>query len=113
MEPIEVGSRNEHLYDCYTVSRIEDVPSSSGGPTSQIQRKINWATLNPYGEISQHKVGDAALPKNYADRSGKNRVLPQFGSFNFERSDVMEEDLMGKEPGLVFFEVCLILVLHQ
>ncbi|CAN6566496.1 unnamed protein product [Malus baccata var. baccata] len=104
MEPIEVGSRNEHLYDCYTVSRIEDVPSSSGGPTSQIQRKINWVTLNPYGEIPQHKVGDAALPKSYADRSGKNRVLPQFGSFNFERSDVMEEDLMGKEPGLVFFE---------
>ncbi|KAK9273710.1 hypothetical protein L1049_018520 [Liquidambar formosana] len=71
MEPIEVGNKNEYLYDCYTLSRIEAVPSHSGGQTSQIQRKINWVTLNPYGELQQNegsnrskekiKDGDASL----------------------------------------------------
>lgn len=107
MEPIDFGSRDENLYDCYTLSRIEAVPSSSGGPASQIQRKINWVTLNPYGEIPQH-VGGRSFPKSDSNESRRNHVLPQFEAFNFERSDVMEEDIMGKEPGLVFFEVCLI-----
>ncbi|PRQ57414.1 putative calycin [Rosa chinensis] len=92
MEPIDFGSRDEQLYDCYTLSRIEAVPSSSGGPASHVQRKINWVTLNPHGE------------KSNSNESGRNHVLPQFEAFNFERSDVMEEDVMGREPGLVFFE---------
>ncbi|CAL2241085.1 unnamed protein product [Prunus armeniaca] len=115
MEPIEIGSRDEHLYDCYTLSHIEAVPSYSGGPTSQIKRKINWVTLNPYGEIPQHirgsnrmkeehEGGDAASHKNNIDGSGKKHVLPEFESFDFGRSDVMDEDVMDKEPGLVFFE---------
>lgn len=117
MEPIGIGDRNENLYDCYTLSRIEAVPSSSGGRTSQVQRKINWVTLNPYGEIVRHnggsigtkevsKEGTASLPtKEMIDRNERSRALPKFESFDLERSDVMEEDVMGDEPGLVFFEV--------
>ncbi|XP_011016396.1 PREDICTED: uncharacterized protein LOC105119903 [Populus euphratica] len=116
MEPIEVGSKNENLYDCYTLARIEAVPSPSGEQRSQIQRKINWVTLNPYGEVPQyiggnnrskddHKEGDASLPaEKMAVPPIRNHVLPGFESFNFETSDLMEEDVMGNEPGLVFFE---------
>ncbi|KAL5795074.1 hypothetical protein ACOSP7_003668 [Xanthoceras sorbifolium] len=116
MEPIEIGNKNEHLYDCYTFSLVEAVPSSSGGQTSQIHRKINWVTLNPYGEVLQRiggsnkikaelKDGTAiSLTKEMVDKSVTNHVLPNFESFNFEKSDLMEEDFMGNEPGLVFFE---------
>ena len=34
-------------------------------------------------------------------KSGKYRALPKFGSHDFEKSDVMEEDIMGNETGLV------------
>lgn len=117
MEPIDVGSKNENLYDCYTLARIEAVPFPSGEQRSQIQRKINWVTLNPYGEVPQyvggynrskddHKEGDASLPaEKMAGPAIRNHVLPGFESFNFETSDLMEEDVMGNEPGLVFFEV--------
>lgn len=93
MEPIEIGNKNENLYECYTLSRIE--PISSRGKKSQIQRKINWVTLNPDGE------------KKLLKQKSNNRLdsLPKFESFDFGRSDVMEEDIMGMEPGLVFFEV--------
>ncbi|KAJ6729956.1 DIHYDROOROTATE DEHYDROGENASE (DUF3598) [Salix viminalis] len=115
MEPIEVGKKNENLYDCYTLARIEVVPSPSGEQRSQIQRKINWVTLNPYGEVPQYiggnnrskdeRKGNASLPaKKMADVATRNHVLPGFESFNFETSDLMEEDVMGNEPGLVFFE---------
>lgn len=118
MEPIDVGSKNENLYDCYTLARIEAVPFPSGEQRSQIQRKINWVTLNPYGEVPQyiggnnrskddHKEGDASLPTEKMAGPGpaiRNHVLPGFESFNFETSDLMEEDVMGNEPGLVFFE---------
>ncbi|WJX91622.1 hypothetical protein P8452_73367 [Trifolium repens] len=119
MEPMEVSVRNENLYDCYTLSRIEAVPavpSLSGERMSQIQRKVNWVTLNPYGEMPQHVEGsdiakngsgDLNAPKLGLQKSGEkltNRVLPTFESFDFKKSDVMEEDLMGCEPGLVYFE---------
>ncbi|KAF7814781.1 putative calycin [Senna tora] len=112
MEPVEIGKRNENLYDCYTLSRIEAVPSTSGGPltsggrTSQIQRKINWVTLNPFGETLQHSEGSNIAkdgPKKII-HNVTNNVLPTYESFDFERSDVMEEDVMECEPGLVFFE---------
>lgn len=111
MEPIEVGNKNENLYDCYTLSRIEAVPSSSGRQTSQIQRKMNWVTLNPRGELPNLASGniikgEPSLPASRkGDASLANNALPQFQSFDFETSDVMEEDLMSMEPGLVFFEV--------
>lgn len=114
MEPIEIGKKNENLYDCYTLSCVQAIPASHGGLTSQIQRKINWVTLNPYGEISLNNGGNAKSKegtkdgdscKNRIDESAMDRMLPKFDSFNFRASDLMEEDVMGYEPGLVFFEV--------
>ncbi|GFP90511.1 hypothetical protein PHJA_001195000 [Phtheirospermum japonicum] len=90
MEPVEIGGRNENLFDCYTVSHIEALPSTSGVQNSQIHRKVNWVTLNPHGET-----------KEAPDRKS---TLPKIESFDFGRSDVMEEDDMGMEPGLVYFE---------
>ncbi|GKU88519.1 hypothetical protein SLEP1_g2771 [Rubroshorea leprosula] len=113
MEPIEIGSKSENLYDCYTLSHIEVVPSSGG--TSQIHRKINWVTLNPYGEVPHHIGGsrskevskdkNASLPLNEpGGEIGTGHILPKFESFDLSKSDIMEEDDMGNEPGLVFFE---------
>ncbi|XVF03480.1 hypothetical protein REPUB_Repub04eG0264800 [Reevesia pubescens] len=53
MEPIEIGNRNENLYDCYTLTRVEPVLPPTGN-TSEIHRKINWVTLNPHGEVPEH-----------------------------------------------------------
>lgn len=48
---------------------------------------------------------DASLPTiDSLDGRRKNHVLSKFESFDFEASDVMEEDLMRMEPGLVFSE---------
>lgn len=106
MEPIEIGKKNENLYDCYTLSRIEALPSPSGGSStsSEIQRKINWVTLNPHGELFQNaEIKEETL----VDQSGVDSRLPKFESFDLKASDVMEEDSMGDEPGLVYFEVWL------
>lgn len=113
MEPIEIGSRNENLFDCYTLSHIEVLPSTSGAQNSQIRRKINWVTLNPYGEDQNNGGGlgnrnrDASFIKETSDRKSTGHILPKIESVDFGRSDVMEEDVMGMEPGLVFFEVVL------
>ncbi|KAK9095123.1 hypothetical protein Scep_026592 [Stephania cephalantha] len=116
MEPIELGNRNEHLYDCYTLSRIEAVPSPEGRSSSKIRRKVNWVTLNPHGETPQqtggshrnktpHEERDVLMPTmNSVDASDANHNLPRFESFDLNSSDVLEEDFMGMEPGLVFFE---------
>ncbi|XP_074272982.1 uncharacterized protein LOC141596664 [Silene latifolia] len=112
MEPVEAGSNNEYLYDCYILSHLQ--AAGSDGKSSQIQRKINWVTLNPYGEKRQES-GDNSGENGEGKREhinsivkGKghrtNHTMPKFESFNFEKSDVMEEDIMGMEPGLVFFE---------
>lgn len=117
MEPIDIGNKSENLYDCYTLSCIRAVPSSSGGQTSQIQRKINWVTLNPYGETQHQNKGvnrskeefserDAPLfSAKHADGGLSDHILPKFESFDFGKSEVMEEDIMDHEPGLVYFEV--------
>ncbi|KAL3742697.1 hypothetical protein ACJRO7_018076 [Eucalyptus globulus] len=113
MEPIDISNKNQNLYDCYTLSCVQAIPASPGGLTSQIQRKINWVTLNPYGEISLNNGGnvkskegtkDGDSSKDQIDESAADRKLPKFDSFNFGASDLMEEDVMGFEPGLVFFE---------
>ncbi|GAB4861988.1 hypothetical protein Ancab_037242 [Ancistrocladus abbreviatus] len=116
MEPVEIGKNNENLYDCYTFSHIEAVPAQTDGKVSQIQRKINWVTLNPYGEarqqlggVSQNKEGyqpggASSDMKQVLDGSMSNHALPKFESFDLRTSDLMEEDIMGLEPGLVFFE---------
>ncbi|XP_022770156.1 uncharacterized protein LOC111313727 isoform X2 [Durio zibethinus] len=115
MEPIEIGDRNENLYDCYMLTRVEAV-LPPGGKTSEIHRKINWVTLNPHGEVPEHidvsiankeesRVEKPTLSlKGKANDSMVNHVLPEFESFDLATSDVMEEDVMGNEPGLVFFE---------
>ncbi|CAK8559916.1 unnamed protein product [Lathyrus sativus] len=103
MEPMDVSVKNENLYDCYILSRIETVPSLSDESTSQIKRTVNWVTLNPYGEMPQNVEG-SKVAKNGSGEKITNRVLPTFESFDFEKSDVMEEDVMGWEPGLVYFE---------
>lgn len=125
MEPIEIGNKNENLYDCYTTSCVKAVSDPSvGAQASQIHRKINWVTLNPYGEIPQknygndsegHKNGGASLSaKGKIKNEGvANLGLPKFDSFDFGASDVMEEDVMGNEPGLVFFEVTIYSVIFQ
>lgn len=103
MEPIEIGKKNENLYDCYTLSRIEALPFSSGG-SSEIQRKINWVTLNPHGELF---LNAESKDETLVDQSGVDSRLPKFESFNMKASDVMEEDSMVAEPGLIYFEVWL------
>lgn len=110
MEPIEIGSKDENLFDCYTLSHIQLVPSPSKDQTLQIKRRTNWVTLNPYGEGHQLNRGEksehAPTPSSVkeSNRNLTNRKYPKFESFDFGKSDVMEEDFMGLEPGLVFFE---------
>ncbi|KAL2511519.1 protein of unknown function (DUF3598) [Abeliophyllum distichum] len=108
MEPIEIGSKDENLFDCYTLSYIK---AASGTLKSQIQRKINWVTLNPYGEAPLNGGSNGSPEKNInqfkkgtSDKKLTGHSLPKFESFDFVRSDVMEDDVMGMEPGLVFFE---------
>ncbi|XP_049401384.1 uncharacterized protein LOC125865220 [Solanum stenotomum] len=110
MEPIEIGNKNEHLFDCYTLSRIDIEPSPSVSQRSLIRRKVNWVTVNPHGEVSESNGGnnrstDAASSFDIHDAPDrKSRNLPKFESFDFGKTDIMEEDIMGMEPGLVFFE---------
>ena len=117
MEPIEMGNNNQYLYDCYTLSHVQAVQLN--GKTPQIKRKVNWVPLNPYGEKRKHigssssqqdeekHEGVSSGVKERSHRSMTDHVIPKFESFNFEKSDLLEEDVMGMEPGLVFFEVNL------
>lgn len=117
MEPIEIGNKNEHLFDCYTLSRIDVEPSSSASQQSLIRRKVNWVTVNPHGEVPESNGGDNRSLEKPTDAASsfhmhdapdrKLRNLPKFESFDFGKTDIMEEDIMGMEPGLVFFEVKL------
>ncbi|CAA0820348.1 Domain of unknown function (DUF3598 [Striga hermonthica] len=97
MEPVDIGGRNENLFDCYTLSHIEALSSTSGVQSTQINRKVNWIPLNPNGEAKS--IGGVRGDKKHDDAS-----LPPIESFDFGGSDVMEEDVMCIEPGLVFFE---------
>ncbi|KAK1364611.1 Leukocyte receptor cluster member like [Heracleum sosnowskyi] len=116
MEPIDVGKRGEHLFDCYTLCHIETVSCPSAEQISQIKRRVNWVTLNPHGENQQLKgtehrskekyvrEDNSLSPKKVYDANTGNHILPKYESFNFDKSDVMEDDVMSMEPGLVFFE---------
>jgi ELMO domain-containing protein len=90
MEPISVNNKRENLYDCYTLSRIEKASEN------EVKRTINWVTLNPFGEGSGAHNG---VP----DVVGS--PLPSYESFDLKKSELLEEDAMFMEPGLVFFEV--------
>ncbi|XP_072957732.1 uncharacterized protein [Typha angustifolia] len=106
MEPIGIGKQNENLYDCYTLSHIEKVPAEGHG--SEIRRKTNWVTLNPSGETRKHATRDER--NDDGDQNAGKRAsnvsldLPVYESFDLKKSDVLEEDAMAMEPGLVFFE---------
>ncbi|THU74672.1 hypothetical protein C4D60_Mb04t35860 [Musa balbisiana] len=108
IEPIGIGKQNENLYDCYTRSLIEKV--SEGGIFSHIRRKTNWAALNPFGESRKHRAGDkteakdGVSEKETLDFTDKNSDLPSYESFDLSKGEDLEEDVMGMEPGLVFFE---------
>uniref|UniRef100_A0A7N0UPK5 Uncharacterized protein n=1 Tax=Kalanchoe fedtschenkoi TaxID=63787 RepID=A0A7N0UPK5_KALFE len=107
MEPVDVGSKSEYLYDCYTYSRIAPVTGTYGGSRPHIQRIINWVTLNPFGELQQKngkKNMGAGELKDGDESAVANNVMPIYESYDFAKSDVMEEDTMGMEPGLVYFE---------
>ncbi|KAJ8513651.1 hypothetical protein OPV22_004085 [Ensete ventricosum] len=108
IEPIGIGKKNENLYDCYTRSLIEKV--SEDGVFSHIRRKTNWAALNPFGESKKRRAGDKTEAKDgfsekeTLDVLDKNSDLPSYDSFDLSKGEDLEEDVMGMEPGLVFFE---------
>lgn len=99
MEPIGIGNQNENLYDCYTLSRIEKLTVEDHG--SEIRRKTNWVVLNPFGE-TRKQIGGGQRNKDVIDSAPD---LPAYETFDFKKSEVLEEDVMRMEAGLVFFEV--------
>uniref|UniRef100_A0A0D9W7T0 DUF3598 domain-containing protein n=1 Tax=Leersia perrieri TaxID=77586 RepID=A0A0D9W7T0_9ORYZ len=94
MEPVGVGSKEEYLYDCYTLSHIERHTDSEYG--SVIRRKTNWVQLNPHGEAEKQSGG--------YDSDKRTADLPAHESFDLKRSDVLDEDAIAQEPGIVYFE---------
>nr|CAD1844959.1 unnamed protein product [Ananas comosus var. bracteatus] len=98
MEPIGIGNQNENLYDCYTLSRIEKLTVEDHG--SEIRRKTNWVVLNPFGE-TRKQIGGGQRNKDVIDSAPD---LPAYETFDFKKSEVLEEDVMRMEAGLVFFE---------
>eukprot|EP01018_Ginkgo_biloba_P035123 Gb_22170 [translate_table: standard] len=131
MEPISLGESNEYLYDCYTLCKMEALGSPSEGSNSRIRRKINWVVANPLGEQGQGEVTiqddlikaeekifeplDQVMDGNRTpSRAEPEKIdmlgvqekqhLPIYETKVLLSSDVMEEDFIGLEPGLVFFE---------
>ncbi|KAJ0970676.1 hypothetical protein J5N97_018635 [Dioscorea zingiberensis] len=111
MEPIGIGSKNENLYDCYTLSRVERVAAEDG--SFPIQRITNWVPLNPFGEMQKHvrqstdtkdREGSSAAVEESSNAVDEDNGLPSFDSFDIGKCEVLEKDLMGVEPGLIFFE---------
>lgn len=107
MEPIAIGKKNENLYDCYTLSCVQNLDFSATH-LPQIHRKTNWVTLNPFGENKHNSIRD----ENHKDKNGimlpsVGCKLPSYEYFDFSSSDVLEEDFLTMESGLLFFEVRL------
>ncbi|VAH34897.1 unnamed protein product [Triticum turgidum subsp. durum] len=99
MEPVGLGSKQEYLYDCYTLSLIEK--SYDSGHGTEIRRKTNWVQLNPHGEAEKQSASDDEW--NHGSSSG-TVDLPAHEYFDLKKSDVLDEDVMIEEPGIVFFE---------
>lgn len=131
MEPISLGKINEYLYDCYTLSKVGAVDSPSQGSNKKIHRKINWVVANPLGEQGQGELTiqddliraeeNMSEPMDHAtDANGtstqvnqekivlhsvkEKQDLPIYETKVSFSSNVMEEDSMDLESGLVFFE---------
>uniref|UniRef100_A0A0D3FYK3 Uncharacterized protein n=1 Tax=Oryza barthii TaxID=65489 RepID=A0A0D3FYK3_9ORYZ len=97
MEPVGVGSKQEYLYDCYTLSHIEKHADNNYG--SVIRRKTNWVQLNPHGEAEKQSAGyDSGDQYNYSDK--RTLDLPAHESFDLKKSDVLDEDSIAQEPGI-------------
>ncbi|KAL0397661.1 UNVERIFIED_CONTAM: hypothetical protein Scaly_0214500 [Sesamum calycinum] len=77
MEPIEIGNRNENLFDCYTLSHIE------------LRRMEVVLEINTEMHLSSRK------------HPAENQQVTVCQKLNLL---TLEEDVMGMEPGLVFFE---------
>ncbi|GLJ46882.1 hypothetical protein SUGI_0988890 [Cryptomeria japonica] len=106
MEPISLGERNEYLYDCYILSKVEAVSSPSQESKQIIHRKTNWVVMNPFGEQGQREVTiqDDQRGKTFTPSIEEKQNLPLYETTVLPSSDVMEEEFMHLEPGLVFFE---------
>ncbi|KAJ1272106.1 hypothetical protein BS78_06G177300 [Paspalum vaginatum] len=101
MEPVGVGSKEEYLYDCYTLSHIEK--SFDGGHAPEIRRKTNWVPINPFGEAEKQIISYDDGGHNAS--SGKGTTdLPSYESFDLNKSAVLDEETFSMEPGIVFFE---------
>lgn len=111
IEPIGVGIQNENLYDAYTLSHIEKVPPED--PCSQIIRKLNLVALNPLGETHQLVRGAERDHERDKHSASATYDFPSYESFNFDKCELLEEDVMGMEPGLVFFEVGFAFLLFE
>ncbi|OEL21318.1 hypothetical protein BAE44_0017665 [Dichanthelium oligosanthes] len=101
MEPVGVGSKEEYLYDCYTLSHIEKSFNSDHG--SEIRRTTNWVPINPFGEAEKQI---ASYDGGSDDTSNGKRTadLPSYESLDLDRSAVLDEETFAMEPGIVFFE---------
>ncbi|CAM6029176.1 unnamed protein product [Sphagnum balticum] len=120
MEPMSLGSKNEYLYDARVLCTVEPIPrvEGEGQRHSTLHRKILWTVENPHGEkgfddevkilssvegtmlltdslLDVHTMNDRPATSSQSDRNAENGDIVW--------KDVMEEDDMGMEPGLVFF----------
>ena len=102
MEPVGVGSKEEYLYDCYTLSHIQR--SFDGCHGSEIRRKTNWVPINPFGEAEKQITSyDGGSQSTSSGKGTAN--LPSYESFDLNRSSVLDEETFSMETGIVFFEV--------
>lgn len=100
MEPIGIGDRNEHLYDCITLSHTQKVQAE--GQVSQIYRKTNWLPLDHFGEVWQSNSTWDSL--HQCNGAYMHKQLASCGSLDMGKFEILDEDFIMMEPGLVFFE---------
>ncbi|XP_078437691.1 dihydroorotate dehydrogenase (DUF3598) [Wolffia australiana] len=98
MEPIGISNKGENLYDCYVRSRVEEIFSE--GRVAEVTRKTNWVSLNSLGEIGKSSRRSGSSMSVHP----KSDDFPSFESFDLAGAEVMEEDHLREQPGLVFFE---------
>ncbi|KAJ4759169.1 dihydroorotate dehydrogenase (DUF3598) [Rhynchospora pubera] len=89
MEPVSVNNQRENLYDCYTLSHVEKASAN------EVTRTTYRVALNPFGEGSESS-------SRASDLAGSG--LPAYESFDLKEGELLEEDGMVAEAGLVFFE---------
>eukprot|EP00252_Welwitschia_mirabilis_P020878 TRINITY_DN5214_c0_g1_i1.p1 TRINITY_DN5214_c0_g1~~TRINITY_DN5214_c0_g1_i1.p1 ORF type:complete len:490 (+),score=94.88 TRINITY_DN5214_c0_g1_i1:131-1600(+) len=105
MEPVSLGKRNEYLYDCYTLSKLEAIDLPSNGGHKKIHRRINWITANPLGEQCRGEL-TVQNELNEFRKKASDTQLSQDDTLEDVSlsSELMEEETIDLEPGFVFFE---------